>query len=366
MNVPLIDLSAQYSLIKKEIEPIILEILSSQNLVLGEYNRKIEGGIAKLCGVKYTVAVASGTDALILALKSAGLPEGSEVITSAYSFFSSASSILLAGLKPVFVDIDPETYNLDPSRLEEIITGRTKGILPVHLFGQCADMRTIDSVAEEKNIVVIEDVAQSILAEINGKKAGTFGIAGTLSFYPSKNLGAFGDAGMVLTNDPRIYEKVRLLHVHGSKGGYIHEEIGYNSRMDEINAAALFVKLKYIELWTQKKREVANYYDQLFAGTNVKTPFISPGCYHVFNSYVIEVDRRDELRKYLSSKGVATAVYYPLPLPYQPCFKFLGYKKGDFPHSERASERSLAIPCYADITKTQQEYVAKSILDFYK
>ncbi|MBU1626281.1 DegT/DnrJ/EryC1/StrS family aminotransferase [bacterium] len=366
MNIPLIDLQGQYEQIKDEIEPIILEIMRSQRLILGTYNSLLEESIKDICKVKYAVSVASGTDALLLALKAANLPAGSEVITTAYSFFASTSTILMAGLKPVFVDIDPQTYNLDPDHVEKAINKNTRGILPVHLYGQSADMNKIMTLAKKKDLVVIEDLAQSILAEKNDTMVGTFGLAGTLSFYPSKNLGAFGDAGMVLTNNTEIFDRISMLHVHGSKDRYIHEYIGYNSRMDEMQAAVLYVKLKYLKSWTQKKREAAFYYNHLFNKTNVKTPFVSPDCFHVFNSYVIEVDKRNELREFLTKKGISTAVYYPLPLPFQPCFKFLGHSKGDFPCSEKAAEHTLAIPCFAEITKDQQEYIAENILDFLK
>jgi dTDP-4-amino-4,6-dideoxygalactose transaminase len=366
MNIPLIDLKGQYEIIKNEIEPIILEIMRSQNLILGKYNKLLEESIKDICNVKYAVAVASGTDALILALKAANLPQGSEVITTSYSFFASTSSILMVGYKPVFVDIDPETYNIDPTLVEKAITKNTRGILPVHLYGQTADMSKIMSIAKANDLVVIEDLAQSILAEQKDKMAGSIGHAGTLSFYPSKNLGAFGDAGMVLSNNPEIFERVSMLHVHGSKDRYIHEFIGYNSRMDEIQAAAIYVKLKYLKSWTQKKREAASYYNNLFKKTTVTTPFISPDCFHVFNSYVIKVDKRDELRDYLGKKGISTAIYYPLPLPYQPCFKFLGNSIGDFPVAENAALRTLAIPCFAEITKEQQEYIAENIISFLK
>jgi len=366
MQIPLIDLKSQYKQIKEKVEPLILEIIKSQNLILGKYNSVLEKSVKELINVKFAVPVASGSDALIISLKALELPPGSEVITTAYSFFSSASSIFLAGLKPVFVDIDSDTYNLDPELLESKITDKTRGILPVHLYGQCARMDRIMEIARKYDLFVVEDVAQSILAKINNSFVGSIGNAGTLSFYPSKNLGAFGDAGMILTNDQDIYEKIRMLHVHGSKDRYIHEMIGYNSRMDEIQAAVLCVKIGYIKSWTEKKRQIAKYYDKLFESTPVKIPFQYPNCLHVFNSYIINVDSRNELKDHLDKNGISTSIFYPLPLPYQPCFNFLKHSKGDFPNAEKASERTLAIPCYAELTKDQQEYIAEKIIEFYR
>ncbi len=374
MRVPSVDLRAQYAALRDEIQKAIQEVLESQSFILGAKVQAFEREIAAYCRTSNAVAVASGTDALLLSLRAVGVEDGEEVVTSPFTFFATAGAIHNAGGVPVFVDIDPKTFNIDVSQLEGRIGPRTKAILPVHLFGQPADMGPILEIARRRQIPVIEDAAQSISAEYfhegQWKKAGSMGDLGCISFFPSKNLGGMGDGGMVVTNDPSLGDRVALLRQHGGRTKYLHEIVGYNSRLDALQAAVLSVKLKYLDGWTAARRDHAAYYDSLFRGAalsdKIRTPVITESARSAFNQYVIRVPRRDELQKHLADRGVSTAVYYPIPLHLQPCFNFLGCAEGDFPESEAAAREVLALPMYAELTREMQEYVVTQIEGFYR
>ncbi len=363
MRVQFLDLRQQYSSIKKDIDDAVLRAVGSGNYILGGAVAELEKRVAELCGVSHGIGVASGTDALFLSLKACGVWPGDEVITSTYSFFASAGTIWNAGARPVFVDIDPETFNLDPVQVRQRLSKRTKAIMPVHLFGQCADMGPISELAREAGVAVIEDAAQSIGATWQGKKSGSIGTAGCFSFYPTKNLGAYGDGGMIVTDDSSVAEKLRLLRVHGAKPKYFHSIVGFNSRLDALQASILLVKLDHLDDWSKKRRQNAAVYDELFQNTEVKVPKVKEGNVSIFNQYVVRVPNRDAVREHLKKNGVDSDVYYPLPLHLQECFRELGYKKGDLPNSERASEESLALPIYPELTLEQQRYVASSLKD---
>jgi len=365
MKVPLLDLKAQYDPIKGELTSAIRDVMEKSSFILGPFVEKLERDIAAYSGAKYGIGVASGTDALLLSLRASGIDTGDEVITSSYTFFATAGSISRLGAKPVFVDIDLKTYNILPSLIESKITKKTKAIIPVHLYGQCSDMNPILAIAAKHNLKVIEDAAQAIGAEYEGRKAGSMGDTGCLSFFPSKNLGGCGDGGMVLTNDDGIAEKIRVLRVHGSKPKYYHSIVGYNSRLDSLQAAILSVKFKYLDGWSEARRKNAQRYDNLFKGTGIVTPYITPANKSVYNQYVIRVEKRDDLQKFLKEKGVETALYYPLPLHLQKCYENLGYKEGDLPESEKAAKETIAIPVYPELTEGQQKYVVDSIKEFY-
>ncbi|MCX5800468.1 MAG: DegT/DnrJ/EryC1/StrS family aminotransferase [Candidatus Eisenbacteria bacterium] len=366
MNVPFLDLKQQYLSIKEEIDQAIAGVLESCNFILGEPVKELEERIAHYCGVKHGVAVASGTDALYLSLKACGIGPGDEVITSSYSFFASAGTIWNAGAKPVFVDIDPGTFNLDVFQVREKITGKTKALMPVHLFGQCADMRPLLEVAKESGLTVIEDAAQAVGATYQGKRAGSMGTAGCFSFYPSKNLGAYGDGGMVITDDAVVADKVRLLRVHGARPKYFHKVTGINSRLDALQAAVLLVKFRHLDGWSEKRGQNAAVYDRLLGNTEIVIPKVAPGNVSIYNQYVVRIQRREAVREFLKKRGVGTDVYYPLPLHLQECFKDLGYARGQLPHSERASLEALAIPIYSELTLEQQEYVVSALTDALK
>ena len=422
MNVPLLDLKAQYLSIRPEIDAAIAEVCESQKFILGPQVKTCEEAIAKYCGCAHSVGVSSGTDALLVSLMAEGIGNGDEVITTAYSFLATAGCVARLGARPVFVDIDWVTYNLDPTKIEDRCTSRTRAILPVHLFGQMADMDPIVDVARRRGLVVIEDGAQAIGAEYKGSRAGSVGHYGCFSFFPSKNLGAFGDGGMVVTNDPDRAEKLRVLRAHGSKPKYFHKLVGGNFRLDTLQAAILLAKLKHLDDWTARRQANAKRYDRLFEASglvssgHVHVPKVcprttpttedafrrfspdpaksvesvksvdrtsslasrdtteseksaesadeTPGFHHVFNQYVIRVPRRNELQAFLKERSVGTEVYYPLPLHLQECFASLGYKPGDFPQSEEAANDSLAIPVYPELTDAQARYVVDSIQTF--
>ncbi len=364
MKVPFLDLKRQYSAIKKEIDEAVFSVLSNTKFILGPEVKGFEEEVAAYCGTKFAIGVASGTDALLLSLRACGVKPGDEVITSSFSFFASAGVISRLGADPVFVDIDAETYNIDPSRIEEKISPKTKAIMPVHLFGQCADMDPLMDVARRHNLKVVEDAAQSIGAKYKGKNAGTMGDFGCFSFFPSKNLGGAGDGGMVVTNDPDMAEMIRILRVHGSKPKYYHSIIGYNSRLDTIQAAILGVKLEYLDEWSKKRRKHAEVYNSAFKDLDLITPKEESFSYHIYNQYTIAVKKRDELRKYLKEREIGHDSYYPVPLHLQECYKFLGYKKGDLPVSEKKAEEVVSIPIYPELTQEEQEYVISTIKEF--
>jgi dTDP-4-amino-4,6-dideoxygalactose transaminase len=361
MKVPLLDLKAQYASIKDELLAAVAEVLASQVCIGGPKVAELEQKIAALSGCQYAVGASSGTDALLNTLMSLDIGPGDEVITTPFTFFATAGSIARTGARPVFVDIDPRTYNIDPTLIERAITPRTKAILPVHLFGQMADMDPIMEIAARHRLAVIEDAAQSISATYKGRRAGSIGTAGCFSFFPSKNLGGVGDGGMIVTNDAGLYERLMVMRNHGSKPKYFHRYVGGNFRLDPIQAAVLLVKLGRLEAWSEARRRNAAFYNQVFAGTDVGTPYVSPDCVSIYNQYVIRVAQRDELLAQLKSAGIGTEVYYPLPLHLQECFRELGYKKGDLPQAERATKVVLALPVYPELTGEMLESVVASV-----
>ena len=361
--IPFVDLKAQYKDIKDEIRDAIDDVLESQWFILGPKVSELEDIIARYCGVKYAIGVASGSDALLLSLMAIGVGVGDEVITTPFTFFATAGAISRLGATPVFVDIDRWTYNIDPKLIEAKITVRTKAIIPVHLYGQCVDMNPVLDLAKRHGLYVIEDAAQAMGAIYRGKPAGSMGNLGCLSFFPTKNLGGYGDGGMILTNDEDFAEEVRMLRVHGSKPKYYHSAVGCNSRLDAIRAAVLLVKIKHLGYWNRQRRWNAERYDCLF-GSRVITPLVESFNYHVYNQYVISVDNRDALREFLKAGGVSTEVYYPIPLHRQECYSGLGYKRGDMPVAEEASRRVLALPVYAELTQEQQQCIVKLVGEF--
>jgi len=365
-TIPLLDLKAQWAEIRDEVVAAVLAVLDSQQFILGPEVEALELELAVYLGARYAIAVASGTDALLLALRALGVGPGDEVITTAYSFFSTASTSALLGARPVFVDIDPATYNLDPDQIEKRITERTRAIVPVHLFGQPAHLAPILELARLYRLAVIEDTAQAIGSRYQGVTAGSLGDAGCLSFYPSKNLGGFGDGGMVLTNREDVAKTVRELRVHGASREYHHRRVGYNSRLDALQAAVLRVKLQYLDRWTSARRRHADQYDRLFVDSPVRAPAVAEGCEHVYNNYVIRVPRRDKLLAHLRKQGIGAAVYYPVPLHRLECFAPLVPEGLSLPEAERASRETMAIPVYPELSEEDVSRVASIILRFYQ
>jgi len=377
MKVPFFDLKPQSSALRKEIQSAFDEVFETQHFIMGPQIENLEKTIAGYCQTTHAMGVASGSDALFLSLMALGIAPGDEVILPSFTFFATAGSVSRFGAVPVFVDIDPATFNIDPLKIEEKISTRTKAIMPVHLFGQCADMDPILRIAQSRGLHVIEDAAQALGSEYNppsgskGRRAGQMGDLGCFSFYPTKNLGAFGDAGMVVTNDPLLAEKVRLLRVHGSQPKYYHRWVGVNSRLDTLQAAILLIKFKYLEKWTEARQNHSKKYEELFRDiltrvNGIKLPVIQYGNRHIFNQYVIRVPQRDPLRKFLTEEGIGTDIYYPLPLHLQECFSSLNYRRGDLPASEKASEETLALPIYPELREDQQEMVVDRIKAFYR
>jgi len=367
MKVPLLDLHAQYEPIMPKLKQAIDEVLENHQYIMGPQIKALEDKMASYLGIKHAVGCASGTDALVLAIKALGIGENDEVITTPFTFFATASSIWRNNSKPVFVDIDARTFNLDPSLIEKAITSKTKAIMPVHLFGQPCDMDVIMSIAKKHNLYVIEDNAQGIGSTWDGKMACSFGEIGTLSFFPSKNLGAMGDAGMCLTNNDGLANKLKQLRVHGENPKYYHKWVGLNSRLDTLQAAILSVKLDYLEEWSNGRRRNADYYyEHLKDVDQIKLPYIRPKARTIYNQFTLIAENRDDLMKYLQDKGIGCAVYYPLSLHLQECFAALGGKKGDFPVSEELSEKVLSIPIYSELSKEQLDYVIEAIKSFYK
>jgi len=373
MRIPQLDLVVQYKNIKKEIDEAILKVLDKGEFILGENVAKLEESIANFVGVKHAIGVASGTDALLLSLMAIGIKPGDEVITTPFTFFATAGSIARLGARPIFVDIELETYNIDSNKLEDLLNKsynpRMKAIIPVHLYGQCADMDPINELARKYNLKVIEDAAQSIGATYRSKQSGSLSDLGCFSFFPSKNLGAYGDGGMIVTDDDELAEKIRILRVHGSKPKYYHSVNGINSRLDEIQAAILNVKFKYLSKWIGQRREKASFYNKLFQEklpNDVTIPYEASYNYHTYHQYTIRVLQRDDLKQYLSDSGIGTAIYYPLPLHLQKCFDYLGYKEGDFPISEKANREVLSLPMYPEFKESDQVEVVERIKDFLR
>ena len=364
MKVPLLDLQAQYAAIQEELRAAVDEVMESCRFILGPYVQEFEKAVADYCGSRYAVGVASGTDALLLALRACGVEPGDEVITTPYSFFATAGVISRLSARPIFVDIEPRTYNIDTDLIAGKISPRTKVIMPVHLYGQCAEMDPIMALAEEHGLRVVEDAAQAIGAEHHGKRAGTMGHLGCFSFFPSKNLGGLGDGGMVVTDDEELADLVRILRVHGSKPKYYHSIVGYNSRLDALQAAALQVKLKYLDEWTEGRRRHAAIYDERLQGVEVVTPHAETYNRHIYNQYTIRVSDRDGLQQHLKEHEIGTALYYPLPLHLQECYRDLGGREGDHPQAEGAARETISIPVYPELSAEQQEYVIEQIRSF--
>ncbi len=368
-GVPLLDLKAQYRSIRDEVREAIDKVLESQYFILGPEVVALEEEIAEYCQCSHAVGVSSGTDALLIALMAIDIRPGDEVITTPYTFFATAGAIHRLGAKPVFVDIDPVSYNIDPNLIEAAITDKTRAVIPVHLYGQCAEMDAVLEIAAGRNLAVIEDAAQAIGSEYKGRRAGSFGAVGCFSFFPSKNLGGVGDGGIATCNDPELAEKMKILRTHGSKPKYYHKIVGGNFRLDAINAAALRVKLKHLDDWTALRQQNASDYDRHFeeaglAGDKIKLPEVGQSR-HIFNQYVIRTERRDELRKFMQDNRIGSEVYYPVPLHLQECFADMGYKPGDLEHSEAAAEETLALPIYPELTMEQKEFVVETIGNFF-
>jgi dTDP-4-amino-4,6-dideoxygalactose transaminase len=385
-NVPLLDLKAQFAQIRAEVMPAIDQVCASQHFILGEQVRALEEEVARYCTASAGIGVSSGTDALLLALMALNIGAGDEVITSPFTFFATAGTIARTGARPVFCDIDPVTFNLSPAAVQAFIDdrcavgdqglinratgGRIKALMPVHLYGQSADMDPLMAIARRHRLKVIEDAAQAIGTEYkNGVRAGTIGDVGCFSFFPSKNLGAFGDAGLCTTNDAELAESLRVLRVHGGKPKYFHAVIGGNFRIDELQAAVLRVKLKYLDGWTDGRQRNAAYYDAAFAdaglGSKLRTPLAIAGYRHIFNQYVVRAQNRDALRARLTERSIGSEIYYPVPLHLQKCFAYLNYRAGDFPESERAAGETLALPIYPELNGAQLAHVVATIAEFY-
>lgn len=374
----MLDLSRQYSVLRSEILAAVERVCASQHFILGPEVEALEREVAAYCGAAEAVGCASGTDALWLALLALDVQPGDSVITTAFSFFASASAIARIGARPVLLDVDPHTLNLDPAAVERFLwpgkPRNLRALLPVHLYGQCADMDQFDRLAAEYKLPILEDAAQAIGASWRGRRAGILGSLAAFSFYPTKNLSAYGDAGLVTTNDSDLASHLRRLRNHGSPRRYLHEEVGWNSRLDAIQAAILRVKLPHIESWNQQRRARAASYDRLFTQSGltsatgdgpVRVLATSPHAHHVFHQYVIRAQRRDELREFLTVRQIGSEVYYPLPLHLQPTFAYLGYREGDLPESERAAKEVLALPIFPELTESEQQWVVESVAEFY-
>jgi dTDP-4-amino-4,6-dideoxygalactose transaminase len=372
IRVPMLDLKAQYETIAAEIDEAIRGVLVSQHFIQGPEVQRLESEIASYCECAFAIGCASGSDALLLALMAYGIGPGDEVVTTPFTFFATAGAIVRLGARPVFVDIEESSFNFDAARFESVVTERTRAVVPVHLFGQCADMSRVNDVAAGRGIAVIEDAAQAIGAEYRGARAGSLGSVSAFSFYPSKNLGGAGDGGMITTDDPELADRLRVLRSHGARKKYYHELVGINSRLDAFQAAILRVKLRYLDEWARARRLNAQRYTNYFResglgnDTYLRLPSENAESLHVYNQFVIRVDRRNELKSFLAEHGVGTEIYYPLPLHLQICFVELGYKEGDFPESERASQEVLALPIYPELTESHQQYVVDMIAAFFK
>ncbi len=387
MNIPLLDLKAQYATIRERVRAAVDDVLDNQRFILGPHVAALEQEVAKFCRVPHAVAVASGTDAILLSLKAIGVGPGDSVVTVPFTFFATAGTIVNLGARPVFTDIDDDTFNLSPEFLDKLLTeeftfnraaqklvhnrtGSTaKAILPVHLYGQCADMAEILQIAARYRLPVVEDACQAIGAEYDGNRAGTMGALGCFSFFPSKNLGGAGDGGMVVTSSDELADRVRLLRTHGAKPKYYHAIVGFNSRLDEIQAAILRVKLEYLDTWSRARSSNAGIYAELFrkAGLTelVRTPVHADGRTHIYHQYVIRSPKRNDLQAFLKSRGIGTEIYYPVPLHEQECFRQLGYAPSDLPHSSAAAREVLALPVYPELTREQISQVVSAIADFH-
>lgn len=369
-QIPLLDLQAQHKQIREEVLAEMVRVVDSQKFILGEDVKKLEGEIAPYCGAKYAIGCASGSDALILALMALEIGPGDEVLTTPYTFFATAGAISRVGAVPVFVDVEEETFNIDVKLMEKTLAAHPKirAMIPVHLFGGCADMDPIVEMAGERRIPVIEDAAQSIGSEYKGRRAGSIGQIGAFSFFPSKNLGCYGDGGIMTTNDAALAERLAALRVHGGKRKYYHEWIGMNSRLDALQAAVLRVKLRYLDGWSEGRAKNAERYRTELAKLSVRVAPLTPASYqtrHIYNQFVIRTEQRDALQAHLKGQGIGTEVYYPIPLHLQPCYAFLGHNPGDFPVSERLAKESLALPVHSELAAEDIDYICDTIRRFY-
>ena len=369
MNVPLLDLQAQYVSLRDDLQQAVDRVMSSQRFVLGDEVRRLETSIAEYCQSKHAIGCASGSDALLLALMALDVKAGDEVITTPFSFFATGACVSRLGARPVFVDIDPHTYNIDPSRVADAITPRTKVIMPVHIYGQCAPMDPLLDLGRRHGIPVVEDAAQAIGATDNGRRAGSMGLIGCFSFYPTKNLGGAGDGGILTTGDDEVAARLRRLRAHGGSNEYEHEEVGINSRLDELQAAVLNVKFPSLDKWSDERARKAEIYTKLLNDADLRFPLVTPEVRsdgrHIFHQYVVRVpENRDALMEHLKNHGVGSKIYYPIALHLQKCFEYLGYKKGDLPASEAAADETFALPCYPELTEAQQVYVVETIKTF--
>lgn len=369
MNVPLLDLQSQYVSLRDDLQQAVDRVMSSQRFVLGDEVRRLETSIAEYCGAKHAIGCASGSDALLLALMALDVKAGDEVITTPFSFFATGACVARLGARPVFVDIDPRTYNIDPLCVADAITPRTKVIMPVHIYGQVADMDPLLDLGRRHGIPVVEDAAQAIGATDKGRRAGSMGLIGCFSFYPTKNLGGAGDGGILTTSDDEVAARLRRLRTHGGSNEYEHEEIGINSRLDELQAAVLNVKLPSLDKWSDERARKAEIYTKLLNDVDLRFPLVTPeirsDARHIFHQYVIRVPgNRDALMEHLKNHGVGSKIYYPIALHLQKCFEYLGYKEGDLPESEAAADETFALPCYPELSEEQQVYVVDRISEF--
>ena len=367
MNIQMVDLKRQYHKLKKEIDAAVLRVLESTQFINGPDVKALAEEMANYLGVRYAIPCASGTDALQLALMALDIKPGDEVITTPFTFIATAETIALLGATPVYVDVDSQTYNINPKFIESAITPKTRAIIPVHLYGQPADMDAILAIAQKHNIPVIEDAAQAVGTRYKGEYVCTFGDLACISFFPSKNLGAYGDAGMVVTNNDALAEKVRMIANHGSRVRYHHETLGVNSRLDSIQAAILRVKLPYLDEWNEERRKRAAYYNEGFRDLEVTTPHVAPYAEHIYHQYTLRVSRRDELQQFLKERGIPTAVHYPIPLHLQKAFRELfGYREGDFPVAERLAQKVISLPMHPELTREEQDFIIEAIHEFYR
>ena len=365
MRIPILDLKAQYATIKEEVTRAISDVCEKQAFALGPAVAEFEKNVAAYCNSKHAIGVSSGSDALLVSLMALDVKPGDEIITTPFSFFATAGCIVRLGARPVFVDVDPNSGNINPAGIEEKITGKTRAIIPVHLYGQIAPMKAITEIASRRNLAVVEDAAQAIGASRDGIIAGNFGDCGCFSFYPTKNLGGFGDGGLVTTNSDSLADDIRTLRDHGQNPRYFYKVIGGNFRLDGIQGAVLNVKLKYLDEWNEKRKQNAVLYDSLFAGSPVRTPAIDPGNVSIYHQYTVTVPERDELQKYLADNDIGSAVFYPKPLHLQDCFSDLGYKQGDMPVTEKLCSEVLSLPVYPELSPDEIECVAGTVLKFY-
>lgn len=379
MQVPPLDLKSQYQTIKQEADVALAEVVASQHFVLGPTVEKLETELAEYLKVKYAVAVASGSDALLLAMMALKIGPGDEVVTSPFTFFATGGAIARLGARPVFVDIDPLTYNIDPLKIQAALKQpghKIKAFMPVHLYGQAADMSEIMAISREFDIPVIEDAAQSLGSEYDGRKTGSIGLIGCYSFYPTKNLGGWGDAGLITTDNEELAKFIKILRLHGAENRYFHQHIGINSRLDALQASILIVKLRYLDRWNRERLERAETYTRLFKEVGLLNRFSAPetkkGRNHIFHQYTLRLsgpdnpETRDKLRDFLKQNNIGAEIYYPLPLHLQQCFEYLGYKKGALPESEKAAREALSLPIYPELTPEMQKYVSDKIKEFFR